>query len=72
MKSKWRLLVKAATWFEAFHQDPHLLQFTKGQIGNDAEETLQYAGVGAHKGGVDLVQQHHQLVFVSCQQQVTL
>lgn len=71
-KAKWCPLVKAATGFEAFHQDPHLLQFTEGQVWDDAQQTLQHAGVGTHKWGVDLIQQHDQLIFVSRQQQVTL
>ncbi|TNN76528.1 hypothetical protein EYF80_013178 [Liparis tanakae] len=44
----------------------------KGQVWDDTQQTLQHAGVGAHKRGVDLVQQHDQLILVSCQQQVVL
>lgn len=71
-KAKRCPLVKATTGFESFHQDPHLLQFTEGQVRDDAQETLQHAGVGTHKRGVDLVQQHDQLVLVSCQEEITL
>lgn len=34
------VLVKTAARLEAFHQDVHFLQFSKGEVGNDAEETL--------------------------------
>ena len=66
------LLVEAAAGLESLHQDSHLLQLSEGQVGDDAQQALQDAGVGAHKGGVDLVQQHHQLVLIARQQQVTL
>ena len=66
------VLVEAAAGFEALHQDAHLLQLSEGQVGDDAQEALQDTGVGAHKRGVDLVEEHHQLVLVSSKQQVTL
>ena len=66
------LLVEAAAGLESLHQDSHLLQLSEGQVGDDAQQALQDAGVGAHKGSVDLVQQHHQLVLIARQQQVTL
>lgn len=50
----------------------HLLVLSEGQVGDDAEKALQHAGVGAHKRSVDLVQQHHQLVLIARQEQVTL
>jgi len=72
VKLKVLLLVEAAAGLEALHQDAHLLQLAEGQVGYDAQQALQHAGVGAHKRRVDLVQQHHQLVLVPRQQQVTL
>lgn len=68
----WVLLVKFAIRFEALHQNLHLFHLAKGQVWNYAEQTLKHAGVGAHKWGVDLVQQHDKLVFISCEQKVTL
>lgn len=66
------VLVKTAARLEAFHQDVHFLQFSKGEVGNDAKEALKNAGVGAYKSSVDLVQEHHQLVLITRQEQVTL
>lgn len=66
------VLVKTAARLKALHQDVHFFQFSKREVGNDAEKALQYAGVGAYKSSVDLIQQHHQLVLITCQEQVTL
>lgn len=66
------VLVKTAAGLKAFNQNVHFLQFAKGQVRDDAQQPLQNAGVGAHKWRVDLIKEHHQLVLVACQEQVTL
>ena len=45
----------------------HLGLFTKREEGDESHEGLEDAGVGAHEGAVDAVQQYHQLLFVAAQ-----
>lgn len=66
------ILIKVTVGLEALHQDLHLLHLPEGQVGDDAQQPLQHAQVRAHKGAVDLVQQHHQLVLVPREEEVAL
>lgn len=66
------LLIEAAVWLEPLHQDLHLLHFSEGQVWDDTQQTLQHAGIGTNEGAVDLVQEHHQLILVTCEEEVAL
>lgn len=71
LKSK-HILVKATVWLEPLHQDLHFLHLAEGQVRDDTEQALQHTRVGANEGAVDLVQEHHKLIFVTRQQEVAL
>lgn len=66
------LLIEAAVWLEPLHQDLHLLHLSEGQVWDDTQQTLQHAGIGTNEGAVDLVQEHHQLILVTCEEEVAL
>lgn len=66
------ILLKAAVRFEPLHQDLHFLHLSKGEVWDDAQQALEHTRVGANKGAVDLVQEHHELIFVPCQEEVAL
>lgn len=66
------ILIKDAVGFEPLHQDLHFLHLPEGQVWDDAKQALEHTRVGADKGAVDLVQEHHQLIFVTRQEEVAL
>lgn len=66
------LLLEAAVWLEPLHQDLHLLHLSEGQVWDDTQQALQHTRVGSNEGAVDLVQEHHQLILVTCEEEVAL
>ena len=66
------ILIKAAVRLEPLHQNLHLLHLSKGQVWDDTQQTLEHTRVGTNKGAVDLVQKHHQLILVTCEEEVAL
>lgn len=66
------VLIEATVWLEPFHQDLHLLHLSEGQVWDDTQQALEYTGVGANKGAIDLVQEHHQLILVTREEEVAL
>ena len=59
-----RLPVILEVLHEVRHERLHLVPVTEGEEGNESHQRLEHTCVGAHKGRVDPVQQHHQLVTV--------
>lgn len=66
------VLIKAAVRLEALHQDLHFFHLPEGEVWDDAQQALQHTRVGADKSAVDLVQEHHELIFITCQEEVAL
>lgn len=66
------ILIEAAVRLEPLYQDLHLLHLSKGQVWDDTQQTLEHTRVGANKGAVDLVQEHHQLILVTREEEVAL
>lgn len=66
------ILIEAAVRLEPLHQDLHLLHLSKGQVWDDTQQTLEHTRVRANKGAVDLVQEHHQLILVTREEEVAL
>ena len=50
----------------------HFLHLPEGKVWDDAKQALEHTRVGADKGAVDLVQEHHELIFVTRQEEVAL
>ena len=61
------LLVKVKIRQEVVDENHHFLWVTKSQEGDESHECLSHAGRGLHKGAVDAIQQHLQLVPVTAQ-----
>ena len=61
------LLVKVKIRQEVVDENHHFLWVTERQEWNESHECLSHAGRGLHKGAVDAIQQHLQLVPVTAQ-----
>ena len=61
------LLVKVEIGQEVVDENHHFLWVTECQEGDESHERLSHAGRGLHKGAVDAIQQHLQLVPVTTQ-----
>ena len=61
------LPVEVAVLFEVVDECQHLLLVSECQERDEAHQSLQHAGAGAHERAVDAIQQHHQLLAVAAQ-----